>query len=199
MPGKSDNPFRFWEELKRRKVIRVITVYGAAAFVILELVSIVAPSLGLPSWTLNMVIVLLCIGFVVSTILSWVYDITPEGVQKTKPSGQNSKEVKQPASRGWKISTYLSGLVIIGFVVVYIIGNIRQSSDLVSLEKSIAVLPFDNMSQDKEYDYLGDAITDEIILELQKIKEFDRVLSRSSTMQFKDNRPTIPEIEKSLK
>ena len=78
MSDKYDNPFKFREELKRRKVVRVITVYAAASFVILELVSIVAPSFGLPSWTLNMVIVLLCIGFIISTILSWVYDISPE-------------------------------------------------------------------------------------------------------------------------
>ncbi len=66
MPDKSDNPFKFWEELKRRKVVRVVTVYGAAAFIMLELVSIVAPSLGLPSWTLNMIIVFLLSHFIIS-------------------------------------------------------------------------------------------------------------------------------------
>ena len=85
MPDKSDNPSKFWEELKRRKVVRVITVYDAASFVILELVDILSPSLGLPSWTLNMILVLLCVGLIISVIFSWVYDITPEGVQRTKP------------------------------------------------------------------------------------------------------------------
>jgi len=116
MPDKSNNPFKFWEELKRRKVVRVITVYAAASFVILELVSIVAPSLGLPSWTLNMVIVLLCIGFIISVILSWVYDITPEGVQKTKPvivKTQNEKPEKASGINGWKIATYASVIIII--------------------------------------------------------------------------------------
>ena len=194
----AEKPHNFWEELKRRKVIRVITVYAAAAFVILELVDIVSPALGLPSWTMGFVIVLLCIGFIISTILSWVYDITPEGVQKTKSSTKDSQESKQPASIGWKISTYASLLIIIAFVVFYIVSNIKQSSDISKLEKTIAVLPFDNMSTDQSYSYLGDAFTDEIILELQKIKEFDRVISRSSTMQFKENRPTIPEIAEIL-
>jgi hypothetical protein len=83
MPGKSSNLGHFWQELKRRKVVRVIIVYGAAAFVILELVDIVSPSLGLPTWTLNFAIVFLCISLIIAVILSWVYDIIPEGIEKT--------------------------------------------------------------------------------------------------------------------
>ena len=194
MPEQSNNPFNFWQELKRRKVIRVVTVYGAAAFVILELVSIVAPSLGLPSWTLNMVIVLLCIGFIISTILSWVYDITPEGIQKTKPSGQYSNEAKQVTSRGWKISTYISALVIIAFALVYFIGNIKQSSDISKLEKSIAVLPFENFSHEENDSHLGDAIANEIATQLVNIQRF-QVRSFTSAMQYKgSNKPSMTQI-----
>ncbi len=78
MPGKSSNLGHFWQELKRRKVVRVIIVYGAAAFVILELVDIVSPSLGLPTWTLNFAIVFLCISLIIAIILSWVYDTIPK-------------------------------------------------------------------------------------------------------------------------
>jgi len=78
----------FWHELKRRKVVRVITVYTAVAFVILELTDIVAPSLGLPDWTLNFIIFLLCVGFLISVILSWTYDVTSEGIEKTKPANR---------------------------------------------------------------------------------------------------------------
>ena len=119
MPDKINNPFKFWEELKRRKVVRVVIAYAAAAFVLLELVDIIAEPLGLPGWTINLVLLLLCIGFVITVILSWVYDITPEGVQKTKPSGQNRSHIKQVTSRGWKISTYISALIIVAFVVFY--------------------------------------------------------------------------------
>ena len=77
---------QFWQELKRRKVVRVITVYAAAAFVILELTDIVAPSLGLPDWTLNLIIILLCVGFIITVIVAWIYDIKPEGgIVKTEP------------------------------------------------------------------------------------------------------------------
>jgi TolB-like protein len=83
-------------------------------------------------------------------------------------------------------------------IVFHILSTSNRSKEISNLEKSIAVLPFENMSVDEEYSHMGDAITDEIILELQKINEFDRVLSRSSTMQYKDNRPTIPEIAEKL-
>lgn len=68
----------FWQELKRRKVIRVITLYAATSFVILEVVDILTPNLGLPTWTFNFILIILCVGFVISIILSWIYDIHPE-------------------------------------------------------------------------------------------------------------------------
>lgn len=85
MPENADNPLSFWQELKRRKVVRVILVYAAASYVILELVSIIAEPFGLPDWTLKIVFIILSIGLIISIILSWIYDITPEGIEKTKP------------------------------------------------------------------------------------------------------------------
>ena len=79
MPGKPSNLGQFWQELKPRKIVCVITVYAATAFLILELTDIVSPSLGLPDWTLNFMIVLLCAGFIIAVILSWIYDLDPEG------------------------------------------------------------------------------------------------------------------------
>ncbi|MEA1887807.1 MAG: hypothetical protein U9N72_11425, partial [Bacteroidota bacterium] len=198
MPDQSDKPASFWQELKRRRVIRIIPVYAAAAFVILELVDIIAEPLGLPDWTLNLVLVLLGIGFVISVILSWVYDFTPEGIQKTKSVSAIKAGKREKVPTGWKISTYVSVLIIIAFVLFYIISSIKKSSEISILERSIAVLPFENWNSDEEFIHLGDAITDEIIMQLQYIKEFDRVLSRSSTMQYKSNRPSITEIGEDL-
>ena len=94
---------RFFQELKRRKVVRVITVYAAAAFVILELLSIVVEPLLLPGWTLPMVIVLLIIGFVIAVILSWIYDVRPEGGwEKTRPVHQSGEKMGQADSGRWK-------------------------------------------------------------------------------------------------
>ena len=84
MPNKLS---QFWQELKRRKVVRVITVYAAVAFVILELVSIIVEPLKLPEWTVPFIIVLLCVGFIIAIIISWIYDIHPEGgIVKTEPA-----------------------------------------------------------------------------------------------------------------
>jgi len=192
MPDNSNNPFQFWQELKRRKVIRVIIAYAAAAFVVLELVDIIAEPLGLPGWTITFVLIFLCVGFVITVILSWIYDITSDGVQRTKSKSQDRSNDEQVTSRGWKISTIISGLVIVGFVVVYLAGNIKQSSDISKLEKSIAVLPFEVWNSDEKFAYLGNAIANEISTQLSKIKDFN-VFSFTSTSQYKGSgKPSMP-------
>jgi TolB-like protein len=199
MSGSPNKLSQFWQELKRRKVIRIITVYAAAAFVILELVDIIAPNLGLPGWTFNLILILLCVGFVISVILSWIYDIHPEGgIIKTELAHEAMVEDIPRSSISWKIASYISFVVIIALIVINIVSLSSRSREISLLEKSIAVLPFDNLSPDDKYDHIGDAFTDEIILELQKIHEFERVLSRSSTMQYKVDRPTMPEIAEKL-
>jgi hypothetical protein len=100
MPNKIT---QFWQELKRRKVVRVITVYAAAAFVILELVDIIAEPLKLPEWFLSAVIVLLCIGFIITVIVFWIYDIHPEGgIVKTEPAHKVKAEDLPKSSNGWR-------------------------------------------------------------------------------------------------
>jgi len=185
MAEKSDNPFKFWEELKRRKVVRVITVYAAAAFVILELVDIVAPSLGLPAWTLNLIIILLCVGLILSIILSWVYDITPEGVQKTKPVSNQTEINKEKTSNTlvWKIATYTSFVVIVGFLMINIFNRKKQTQEL---DKSIAVLPFKNDSPDQERMYFINGTMEAILNNLCKIEDL-RVPGRTSVEQYRDN------------
>jgi len=120
MSPKPNNFIRFWQELKRRKVIRVIPVYAAASFVLLELVDIIAEPLGLPGWTINFVLVILCIGFIISIILSWVYDVTPEGVKKTKPISKVTEQKNEIPAKliDWKIATYFSVVIIIGLLIV---------------------------------------------------------------------------------
>jgi TolB-like protein len=98
MPGNSKNPLQFWQELKQRKVVRVITVYVAGAFAILQAADIIFSRLDFPSWTITLVMILLAAGFVISIILSWIYDITPEGVKKTKKLENVFTEVITDAS-----------------------------------------------------------------------------------------------------
>jgi TolB-like protein len=199
MPDKSSNLGQFWQELKRRKVVRVITVYAAATFVILELVSIIEEPLQLPDWTLELVIVLLCIGFIITVIFSWIYDITPEGIERTKPATKAEKEVPEKSSRvnAWKIATFISVIIIVGLIIFHAVGERKQAEDLRILDKSIAILPFINDSPDEENAYFINGIMEEILFNLQSIKEL-RVPGRTSVEQYRNNPKPIPEIASEL-
>ena len=200
MPEKSDNPYNFWQELKRRKVVRVIIVYAAAAYVILELVSIIAEPFGLPEWTLKLVFVLLCIGLVISIVLSWIYDVTPEGVQKTKPVSTKTKHKVEKTARsvGWQIATVVSIVIIIGLLAINIFSIRKKTENAKILEKSIAVLPFANLSNDPEQEYFSDGMVDAILDNLFKVGDL-KVISRTSSMRYKDTELTLKEIAQELK
>jgi len=199
MPDNPSKLSQFWQELKRRKVVRVITVYAAAAFVILELVDIVSPSLRLPEWTMNFMIVLLCVGFIIAVILSWIYDIHPEGgIVKTEPAKKVPEEPVPPSSKGWKVASYISFVVIVGLIVLNIIPRTNRLKEIVILDKSIAVLPFHNDSPDKENEYFINGTMESILNNLCKIKDL-RVVSRSSVEQYRDTIIYIPDVAENLK
>ena len=116
----------FWEEAKRRNVVRVVSIYAAAAYVFLEITSIISESLSLPPWTMVVIIVLLVVLFIVLTIISWIYDITPEGIKKTKPAVELEavERETQPASDGnWFVrNKVLRRYLVPLFVVVLLVG-----------------------------------------------------------------------------
>jgi serine/threonine-protein kinase len=197
MPTSPNRLSKFWQELKRRKVIRTITVYAAAAFIILELLSIIIEPLRLPDWTLQFAIVFLCIGFIVAVILSWIYDIHPDGgMVKTEAVDMVKEEDSPKSSNSWKIASYVGFVVIIGLIVLNIV---PRSENEEFLEKSVAVLPFHFYSSDSEVEDIGDAFANEIITQLYKIKGFDRIISHTSTLQYKgSNKLSMPDIGKAL-
>ncbi len=194
MPDSPNTLSQFWQELKRRKVIRVITVYAAASFVILQLVEILAPSLRLPEWTMNLILVLLVVGFIIAVILSWIFDVHPEeGIVKTEPSQKVKAEDIPKSSNSWKIASYISFVVIVGLIVVNIIPRTNSSKEAEILDKSITVLPFISLSDDPEKQYLADGIMDAILLHLSKIEEL-RVLARTTSEKYRDTDKTATEI-----
>ena len=195
MPDYPNKLSQFWQELKRRKVVRAITVYAAASFVILELTDIVAPSLGLPDWTLNFIIILLCVGFIITVTVSWIYDIHPEGgIVKTEPARKVKEASVLPSSKGWKIASSISFALIIALVLFHILSSGNSSSEILKLEKSIAVLPFENWSVGEEYSHLGNAIANEIITELSKVKDFHVISYTSSSRYSSSDKLSIPQI-----
>ncbi|MEA1886397.1 MAG: tetratricopeptide repeat protein [Bacteroidota bacterium] len=173
MAGKSKKPLSFWQELKRRKVIRVIIAYAAAAYVILELTSIIADPLGLPAWTINFVLVLLCIGFVITAVVSWIYDFTFVGIKKTETTG--AENVNYPGDtaparmkkRKLKVSDIVIAiLVVMVMVLVYPkifkrdkFQDIRQDDGRIS----IAVMPFENQTGDTTLNWFSNGISSLLI------------------------------------
>ena len=192
MPNKLS---RFWQELKRRKVIHVITVYAGVAFAIIELINNIAEPLRLPGWTPTLVIVLLAIGFPIVIIFSWIYDVHPEGgIVKTEPSGKVKAEEIPKSSNSWKIASYISFVVIVGLIVLNIIPRTGKKE---ILDKSIAILPFRNDSPDQENAYFINGTMESILNDLSRIKDL-RAISRSSVEKYRDSAVNIPDVAKEL-
>jgi len=163
----------FFEELQRRKVYRVAAAYIIAAGFIIQIGSAVFPAWELPNWTLRLVVVLLLAGFPVALILAWAYDVTPQGIQATAapPGTHRRRNVIALTAIGLAISA------VAGFFLFP-----RASGRIV--EKSIAVLPFQSLSDEKENAYFADGIQDDILTNLSKIGDL-KVISRMSVMSYR--------------
>ena len=189
---------RFWQELKRRNVVRRNTVFAGAAFVILELVSMLAEPFGLPEWTMILVVVLLSVGFIVSVIISWIYDFNPEGgLEKTKPANKIKDEEKPASLNNWKIASYISFVVIIGLLMINLFGKGKGIKTDESLEISIAVLPLINLNNTDELEYFSNGVTQEIIDELAKINTIG-VSAFTTTLLYKNQEKPQNEIAQEL-
>ena len=168
MAHKPDNPFKFWEELKRRKVIRVIIGYLAAAYVLLELSSIIAEPWGLPGWTINFVSIILIVGFFVTVIISWIFDLTPEGIKKTGSSGTlKGKAIVKPEKRTLKASDIIIAVLLIA-VVILAYPKIYKKDKFKDVRDddgriSVAVMPFENQTGDAELDFFQRGISSLLI------------------------------------
>jgi TolB-like protein/Tfp pilus assembly protein PilF len=175
----------FFEELQRRKVYRVAAAYVIAAGFIIQIGSAVIPAWELPNWTLRLVIVLLLIGFPVALILAWAYDVTPQGIQATPKAGRHRRRnVTLLLGAGAVIS------VAAGFFLLP-----RASARKV--DKSIAVLPFQNLSAEKENDYFAEGIQNEILTKLATVRDL-KVISRTSTAKYQSNPGNLKRVAEEL-
>ncbi len=182
---------QFWQELKRRKVIKVIAMYAGAAYVLIELANNVVAPLNLPDWTPRLVILFVIIGFPVTVILSWIFDITPDGIKKTKPDEVSKEEesTQLPARRRLKIS---DGIIALLFVVVCIlfypkIFSKEKFEDIKDEDGriSIAVLPFENLTGDTTLNWFQRGISSLII----------NGLGNSSALAVRDDHTMFEAIE----
>ncbi len=194
---------RFFAELKRRRVFRVMTFYGAASYAVLEAVDILVPLVGMSEAVTRGTALLLLLGFPIVIILEWAFELTPEGVRRTTEAapGELSEIITAPASKRWP-----SGFLALAGMAALLAGGWyagRQSASasdagtLLESAPSIAVLPFMNMSSDPEQVFFSDGISEELLNLLSRIPEL-RVASRTSAFSFKGQGLGIPEIGRRL-
>ena len=188
------------EELKRRKVFRVAASYAVVAFIIFQLVEILFPIFNFPQWTQQFVVIIILLGFPIALIFSWVFDKTPEGFIKTDVVKSKEKKKKEISKNTSLLNDKRNWMLIGGIVGGILIGWFGQStSEIVAPinEKSIAVLPFENLSQNEEDEYFADGMTEDLLTELSKIKDL-LVISRTTVMKYKNSTLSLKKIGKEL-
>ncbi len=176
----------FFQELQRRKVYRVAVAYIIAAGFIIQMGSAVFPAWELPNWTLRLVVVLLLIGFPIALILAWAYDVTPQGIQATArvPGAHRRRNLILLVAAGAIISTAA------GFFLLP-----RASAR--KIDKSIAVLPFQNLSDEKANTYFAEGIQNEILTKLAAIRDL-KVISRTSTAKYQSKPDDLKTVAQEL-
>jgi len=174
---------KLFEELKRRRVLKVAGIYIVAMFATLQGAQVLVQSLSLPAWTMTMLTLIGLFAFPLVLALTWVFDVTPEGIRRS------------PVVAGSRIPLY-AGLAIVLLLVS--VGAYSMLPDERDPEASVAVLPFVDMSEAKDQEFFGDGITEEILNTLVKVPGL-RVPGRTSSFSFKGRNVPITEIAQQLK
>src|ERR1700719_2464063 len=186
----------FFAELKRRNVYKVAVAYAIVGWLLVQVATQVFRFLEIPNWVVRLVIALVAIGFPIALVIAWAFEATPEGIKRTEVA-----DAEHEHSRG-KIWIYV---VIIGaaisvalfFVGRYTAGNNASAARTELPAKSIAVLPFDNLSEEKGNAFFAEGIQDEILTRLAKVADL-KVISRTSTQRFKSAPSDLRDIAKQL-
>src|SRR5688500_3677957 len=191
---------RFFAELKRRNVYRVAVAYAVVAWLLIQIATQVFPFFEIPNWAVRLVVLLLALGFPIALILAWAFELTPEGIQLTtgaRPEGAPRRRMRRPLF--WSL---------IGFCAVsasLLSFHLLRPAPVLSVKepaqtpgrRSVAVLPFENLSEDKANAYFADGIQDEIITRLAKIGDL-KVISRTSTHAYRIKSEKLSEIARQL-
>jgi TolB-like protein/Tfp pilus assembly protein PilF len=190
-------PKNFLTELKRRNVYRAAVAYGVVAWFLTQLTTQVFPFFEIPNSAVRFVVIALAVGFPIAMLLSWVYEFTPEGVVRTEDlDSSEARSVRRTTAR---ILDFIIIGVLLLVIAMLIVGRrpfYGQTGESIS-QKSIAVLPFENRSEDKANAYFADGIQDEILTRLAGIADL-KVVSRTSTQQYQSKPRNLAEIAKQL-
>lgn len=196
------------KELKRRNVFKSALAYVVVSWVIIQVMSIILPTIEAPAFVMKLLLVVLIIGFPLWIVFAWVYEITPDGIKKTISIKNDESITPKTNNRLNKIIIVSLGVAIVLLSINLFNGNkiniqgvssSEESVDVISIDdKSIAVLAFTDMSQDKDQEYFSDGISEEILNLLAKIPDL-KVISRTSSFSFKNKEVTTNEIANTLK
>jgi TolB-like protein/Tfp pilus assembly protein PilF len=190
------NSRNFFSELKRRNVYKVAVAYAVVGWVIAQIATQIFPFLEIPNWVVRLVIVLIAIGFPVALVIAWAFEATPEGIKRTEDVDL-AASARQPRKHAWILVVIAGAALSVGlfFIGRYTGRNTVSASELPA--KSIAVLPFDNLSRDPDNAYFAEGVQDEILTRLAKVADL-KVISRTSTQRFKSAPDNLPQIAKQL-
>jgi TolB-like protein/cytochrome c-type biogenesis protein CcmH/NrfG len=186
----------FFAELKRRNVYKVAVAYGVVAWLLMQVASQIFPFFEIPNWTVRLVVLLLIIGFPGAVILAWAFELTPEGIKREEDVDLGSSITRKT---GRKLDFFIIAVLVlvIGLLLFQRLHHNVPPAVSSSLEKSIAVLPFENLSHDPDNAYFAEGIQEEILTRLASIADL-KVISRTSTQPYQSKPRNLSEIAKQL-
>jgi len=192
----------FFAELKRRNVYKVAIAYAVVSWLLIQAASILFPTFDAPPWVMKVLVVVIVIGFPLALILSWAFEITPEGIKREEDISPNESITRHTGRKIVGITVVVAiaaaGLFVFQLVRPRLTSTSSSANSLNGLpEKSVAVLAFDNLSDDKGSEYFSDGISEELLTVLQKIPGL-RVAARTSAFSFKGKNATAQEIGQKL-
>jgi len=180
------NPRNFFRELKRRNVYKVAVAYAVVAWLLIQLASILFPTFEAPAWVMKVFVVLVAAGFVIALLIAWSFEMTPEGMKRTEeiPHERPLPYWSRRKFGAFIVTLALLAAGLLAFKLLRSSGGKNDTQRAPDVEKSIAVLPFDNFNRDPANAYFADGIQDEILTRLAKIDDL-KVISRTSTQRSK--------------
>ena len=186
------DPKNFFAELKRRNVYKVAVAYAVVGWLLIQIAASTFPVLLIPAWATKLVIVLVLLGFPLALILAWAFEMTPGGIKLTETAAPNEPVTRRPRS---KFVAVIIGVALAAAGLLFF--QLIRARALSANDKSIAVLPFENRSEEKENAYFADGIQDEILTRLARIGDL-KVISRTSTQHYKSTPENLREIGRQL-
>src|SRR5256885_2646274 len=174
----------FFAELKRRNVYKVAVAYAVVGWLLVQITTQVFPIFEIPNWALRLIVLAIIIGFPIALVIAWAFELTPEGLKRTEDVDL-AAAARRPHHRAWIFVVIIAGAMSLG---LFFLGRMTAPSKPGGVNevssKSIAVLPFENLSSDKENAYFAEGIQDEILTRLAKIASL-KVISRTSTQKYR--------------